>query len=45
MSLIKRLEEMNVDKKQNKSEKEQDPYVELKTKIQNKVTEVSQIKK
>jgi len=36
MSLIKRLEEINVDKKCNKpEEKEADPYFELKTKIQN----------
>lgn len=40
MSLIKRLEEINVDKKSNKpNEKEVDPYFELKTKIQNKVIE------
>ena len=40
MSLIKRLEEINVDKKCNKiSEKEVDPYFELKIKIQNRVIE------
>ncbi|MGH4122551.1 MAG: CpaF family protein [Clostridium sp.] len=40
MSLIKRLEEINVDKKCNKSnEKEVDPYFELKLKIQNRVIE------
>ncbi|MCX7884740.1 MAG: CpaF family protein [Caloramator sp.] len=39
MSLIKRLEAINVDKKQSKNEKEVDPYLELKTKIQNKVIE------
>ena len=40
MSLIKRLEEINVDKKCNKlDEKEVDPYSELKTKIQNRVIE------
>lgn len=39
MSLIKRLEAINVDKKQSKNEKEIDPYLELKTKIQNKVIE------
>jgi len=40
MSLIKRLEEINVDKKCNNSdEKEVDPYFELKTKIQNRVIE------
>ncbi|WP_291632497.1 CpaF family protein [Clostridium sp.] len=40
MSLIKRLEEINVDKKCNKlDEKEADPYFELKTKIQNRVIE------
>jgi len=40
MSLIKRLEEMSVDKKCNKiNEKEADPYSELKVKIQNKVIE------
>jgi pilus assembly protein CpaF len=38
MSLIKRLEEINVDKKNNgPSVKEVDPYFELKTKIQNRV--------
>lgn len=38
MSLTKRLEEINIDKKLNKSnEKDVDPYFELKTKIQNKV--------
>jgi len=38
MSLIKRLEEINVDKKCNKlNEKEVDPYSELKIKIQNRV--------
>jgi pilus assembly protein CpaF len=40
MSLIKRLEEINVDKKYNKlNEKEVDPYFELKIKIQNRVIE------
>lgn len=39
MSLIKRLEEKNVDKKQNKIEKDIDPYINLKAKIQNKVIE------
>lgn len=40
MSLMKRLEEINVDKKSSKtSEKEIDPYFELRTKIQNKVIE------
>ena len=40
MSLIKRLEEINVDKKYTKlSEKEVDPYFELKIKIQNRVIE------
>ena len=42
MSLIKRLEELNVDKKcnsNNNNEKEVDPYSELKIKIQNKVIE------
>lgn len=39
MSLIKRLEEKNVDKKQNKIEKDIDPYINLKGKIQNKVIE------
>jgi len=40
MSLIKRLEEINVDKKANKpNEKEVDPYYELKMKIQNGVIE------
>jgi len=40
MSLIKRLEEINVDKKCNKvDEKEIDPYFELKIKIQNRVIE------
>lgn len=40
MSLIKRLEKINVDKKSNKSdEKEIDPYFELKVKIQNRVIE------
>ncbi|MDS0525884.1 CpaF family protein [Clostridium sp. SHJSY1] len=40
MSLIKRLEEINVDKKTNKpNEKEVDPYYELKMRIQNKVIE------
>ncbi|MCJ7691102.1 MAG: CpaF family protein [Clostridiaceae bacterium] len=40
MSLIKRLEEINVDKKCNKiEEKEVDPYFELKVKIQNRVIE------
>lgn len=38
MSLIKRLEEINVDRKINKpKEREIDPYYELKMKIQNKV--------
>ena len=38
MSLVKRLEEINVDKKANKpNEREIDPYYELKMKIQNKV--------
>lgn len=40
MSLIKRLEEINVDRKYNKTdEKEVDPYFELKIKIQNRVIE------
>lgn len=40
MSLIKRLEEIHVDKKASKqNEKEVDPYYELKTKIQNRVIE------
>lgn len=40
MSLIKRLEEINVDKKVNKpNEREADPYYELKIKIQNRVIE------
>lgn len=40
MSLIKRLEEINIDKKCNKlNEKEVDPYFELKAKIQNRVIE------
>jgi len=45
MSLIKRLEELNVDKKcnnnnnNNNNNKEVDPYSELKIKIQNKVIE------
>jgi len=40
MSLMKRLEEINIDKKANKaSEKEIDPYFELKMKIQNRVIE------
>ena len=40
MSLMKRLEEINVDKKSSKtSEKEIDPYFELRTKIQNRVIE------
>jgi pilus assembly protein CpaF len=40
MSLIKRLEEISVDKKAHKSnEKEVDPYFDLKIKIQNKVIE------
>ena len=40
MSLIKRLEEIGVDKKaHSSSEKEADPYSELKLKIQNKVIE------
>jgi len=38
MSLIKRLEEINVDKKANKpNEREVDPYFELKMRIQNGV--------
>lgn len=38
MSLIKRLEEINVDKKNSKTnDKEQDPYYGLKMKIQNRV--------
>jgi len=38
MSLIKRLEEISVDKKSNKtSEREADPYFELKMRIQNRV--------
>ncbi len=40
MSLIKRLEEISVDKKANKpNEREVDPYSELKMKIQNRVIE------
>lgn len=40
MSLMKRLEEVNIDKKPSKpNEKEIDPYLELKNKIQNKVIE------
>lgn len=40
MSLIKRLEEINVDKKANKpNEREVDPYYELKMKIQTRVIE------
>ena len=40
MSLIKRLEEINVDKKTGKpNEKEADPYFDLKARIQNKVIE------
>ncbi|RMD00364.1 CpaF family protein [Clostridium autoethanogenum] len=40
MSLMKRLEEINVDKKANKSVREEiDPYYELKMKIQNRVIE------
>lgn len=40
MSLMKRLEETSTDKKPNKfSEKDEDPYFELKMKIQNKVIE------
>lgn len=40
MSLIKRLEEINVDKKATKfNEKQVDPYFELKIKIQNRVIE------
>lgn len=40
MSLIKRLEEANVDKRSSKlSDKEVDPYFDLKIKIQNKVIE------
>lgn len=38
MSLVKRLEGIS-DKKQTKKEREMDPYIELKTKIQNKVIE------
>jgi pilus assembly protein CpaF len=38
MSLIKRLEEKSVDKKSSKfSERENDPYLELKVKLQNRV--------
>jgi len=40
MSLVKRFEELSVDKKTGKSsEKEVDPYSDLKLKIQNKVIE------
>ena len=40
MSLMKRLDMTNIDKKLNKlMEKQVDPYFELKTKIQNKVIE------
>ena len=40
MSLMKRFEEINVDKKAgNPNEKEVDPYFDLKFKIQNKVIE------
>ena len=40
MSLTKRLEEVNVDKKVNKLNiREEDPYSELKIKIQNRVIE------
>lgn len=40
MSLIKRLEEKNTEKKSNKyNEQEVDPYFELKMKIQNRVIE------
>ena len=40
MSLVKRLEEKNTEKKSNKfNEQETDPYVELKFKIQNRVIE------
>lgn len=40
MSLIKRLEELNEDKKSSKfNKREVDPYSELKIKIQNKVIE------
>ncbi|ERI91497.1 type II/IV secretion system protein [Clostridiales bacterium oral taxon 876 str. F0540] len=40
MSLMKRLEEINIDKKTNKAnEKEIDPYFELKMKMQNRVIE------
>lgn len=40
MSLIKRLEEANVDKRSSKlNDKEVDPYFDLKIKIQNKVIE------
>jgi pilus assembly protein CpaF len=40
MSLIKRLEEINVDRKASKTnEREVDPYYELKMRIQNKIIE------
>ncbi len=40
MSLMKRLEEVNGEKKHSRqNEKETDPYYELKTKIQNRVIE------
>lgn len=40
MSLMKRLDMTNIDRKLNKTiEKQVDPYFELKTKIQNKVIE------
>jgi len=40
MSLIKRLEEINVDKKaNNQNEKKVDPYYELKARIQNRIIE------
>jgi len=40
MSLIKRLEEINVDKKANNpNEKKVDPYYELKARIQNRIIE------
>ncbi|MDP4088800.1 MAG: CpaF family protein [Bacillota bacterium] len=40
MSLMKRLEEINVERKSSKAgEKETDPYFELKMKIQNRVIE------
>jgi Flp pilus assembly protein, ATPase CpaF len=40
MSLMKRLEELNIEKKTNKfNEKDTDPYFDLKIKIQNRVIE------